>query len=124
MGYHNLPPSYDAWRLTPPNDSPSRLARFEPDTVSAPLCIEAGEVQIDATGTYDADTGSLLSVRINGVERPVHTVSTALGLLCGADAHGWDADLDPYRLTELVDEAAQDAEADWGDYRHDMRGDH
>lgn len=123
MGYHNLPPSYDAWRLTPPNDSPSRRTRFEPDTVSAPLCIEAGEVQIDATGTYDADTGSLLSVRINGVERSIHTVSTALGLLCGPDAAGWDDDLSPDRLTELVAEAASDAEADWADRQRDMRED-
>lgn len=122
MGYHNLPPSYDAWRLTPPWDVPRARSRFAPDTVRAPLCIEAPDVQIDAYGDYDADTGALRSVIIDGRHISPASVASAMRLL-GHEPWGWDNDLDGDRLTELVAEAASDAEADWADRQRDMRED-
>lgn len=118
----NALPGYDAWRLTPPDDRPCRRARFAPSDVTTPLCIEIGDVQIDAIGTYDADTCELLSVKINGSEVSVNAVSTAMRLL-RSDYEHWADDLDPAKRDELVSEAAQDAEAAWADSRRDFMED-
>lgn len=119
MGLHD----YDAWRLTPPWDMPRRRARFAPATVTRPLCIEAGEITIDATGTYEADTGALVTVTINGVDHPVHEVLAMLATFARGECGSWDDDLDEGELARLCGEAARDAEADWGDYQRDMRED-
>ena len=76
-------------------------ARSSFHTFCTPLLIEAGEVQIDAEGEYDADTGALVSVRINGRQIPVHAVETALEALAPGDLGPWSRDLDAARLTEL-----------------------
>lgn len=99
-------------------------ARFTPATVTTPLCIEAGDLQLDAYGTYGATHGDLLSVRVNGRELSISDINAALHVLrCDTLAGDWSDDLDPDELTELINEAAQDAEADWGDYMRDLRMD-
>ena len=97
-------------------------SRFMPTTVEAPLLIEAPGFQIDATGVYAADTGGLMSVRINKNDIPPHAVAHALQLL-GLGSWGWDDDLDPDTLADLVAEAAADIEADWADNQRDFRED-
>lgn len=124
MGLHNLPASYDAWRTTPPDDAPRKRRLYCPDDVSAPLLIEGREVQIDATGTYDALTGALVSVQINGRHLPVHQVEAAMTILCPGDTGDWTADLSADRLNELCAEAARDVADDYGDWLRDQRGDH
>lgn len=76
-------------------------ARSSFHTFCTPLLIEARDVQIDAEGEYDADTGALVSVRINGRQIPVHAVETALEALAPGDLGPWSRDLDEARLTEL-----------------------
>jgi len=115
---HILPPSYDAWRTTPPWDR-DRPA-WTPDSVETPLLIEAGEIQIDATGTYDGDTGTLLSVRINRREIAVHQIAQAMQLL-GEDRCPWADDLDAHALAELCEQAARDREDDRGDWLRDQK---
>lgn len=119
MGHHA---TYDHWRTTPPWDMPSRRARFAPSTVKTPLCIEDGDVTIDAYGIYETDGGALVSVEINGNAVPVHAVESALRML-GATSARWSDDLDPDALDDLARRAMDDAEADWADYRRDMRED-
>ena len=120
MGHHSLPRDYDAWRTTPPWDMGRTV--WTPDTVTTPLLIEAGEIQIDATGTYDGETGGLLSVRVNGREIAPHQVAQAM-LLLGEDHCPWADDLDGSRLTELCQQAARDREDERADWQRDMRDD-
>lgn len=111
---------YDAWRTTPPWDKATARPRFCPQTVSTPLLIEAGEVQIDASGHYSTTTGELVSVEINGQHISPDAVSAALGVLCRpGDAGQWDDDLDEDVLADLIRIEAQDAEADWADSQRD-----
>lgn len=94
--------------------------RFTPSSVTTSLMIEAADVQIDATGTYDVESGCLESVRINGRELSVNAVSSALAILCPDDLGAWSDDLDGCTLEVLVNEAGADAEADWADHRRDV----
>lgn len=71
-------PGYDAWRTPPPWDMPGKRARFAPETVTTPLFIEAGELTMDAEGEYDATTGTLVTVVLNGLHLPVHEVAAML----------------------------------------------
>lgn len=121
MGYHNLLPSYDTWRTTPP-DQLRKPSPFFPSDVTKPLLIEADDIQIDAYGTYDADTGSLNSVRINGREISPEAVTQALGLL-GEVGNPCLYELDEHELADLINEAAQDAADDYGDYRYEQSRD-
>lgn len=111
---------YDAWRTTPPWDT-GRPA-WAPDSVESPLCIEAGEIQIDATGTYDGEYGALVSVRINGKEIAVHQVAQAM-LLLGEDYCSWADDLSGERLAELCSDAARDRADERADWLRDARDD-
>lgn len=112
MGY-----SYDTWRTTHPDDL-GATSRFMPETVKTPLCIEGADVTIDAYGTYDACTGGLLSVEINGKPVSVPDVTKALAML-GCSYGEWDRDLDAGALSDLVQEAAQDEADDYGDYLYE-----
>ena len=93
-------------------------------TLTTNLTIEAGDVQIDAIGEYGAETGILLNVSINGMDIDPDTVAAALATLNATDeAGGWDDDLCEAELTELANQAAQDAADDYGDWAMEMRRD-
>jgi len=117
MGLH----SYDAWRTTPPWDMPRRSTQFAPTIVSRPLYIEAGEIKIDATGTYDADTGALVTVTINGLDHPVHEVLAMLATFARGECGPWDDDLTDDELASLCADDASDAAANHADYLRDLR---
>lgn len=121
MGYHNLPPSYDTWRLTPPDDL-RRKPRFAPSDVTNPLYIDAEDITLDAIGTYDADTGSLLSVEINGRQVSPESVMNMFASV-GEPVGTWFDDLREDLLADLVQQAAQDAADDYGDYRYEQSRD-
>lgn len=70
----------------------------------APLCIENGDLTLDATGVYD-EFGALELIEINGKPRRIGTVKWALDVM-GVDYPGWRADLTPDRVLELIDKAA------------------
>lgn len=116
---------YDFWRLTPPEDrQPARMARLDAiASVTAPLLIEGGDLQIDAVGVYDAHSGSLVSVIIGGNALAPHTVDQAIALLGLTEAVGpWGDDLAADKLDALIYEEWQDREADRADARHSERG--
>tara|TARA_R110000822_G_scaffold229393_2_gene361643 strand:+ start:529 stop:798 length:270 start_codon:yes stop_codon:yes gene_type:complete len=83
--------------------------------------IDIGDVQIDTIGWYDAESGSLESVTINKRELTVAQISAALFILCPDDAGPWADDLDGAELDVLVNEAANDARDDRGDWKRDMQ---
>lgn len=107
-------PGYDAWKLASPYDK--RRSKWATDTVEDGLLIEGGEVQIDATGHYDAESGCLVSVQINGKHISEADVRKALHLLNAGCGEGWCADLDGARLGELLNDACADAAADYADH--------
>jgi hypothetical protein len=116
-------PGYDVWRTTHSDDRPTRWHRFTPESVTAPLAIENGEVLINAVGRYGVKYGGpLVSVLINGREISPNDVTEALRLL-GAGYDGWDDDLHPDVLDDLVEEAAIAAEENWADDMRDWRKD-
>lgn len=120
MGHHNLPRSYDAWRLSSPwDDEPTRTG-----TVSASLFIEAGEMTIDAEGEYDADTGELVTVWVNGTSHPVHEVAAMLAIFAPRQTGVWDRDMDPDELHERIQSAAEADACDRADYQRDRDLDH
>lgn len=88
--------------------------------VTTPLLIDSIDVQIDAYGTYCAESGLLQSVRINGRELSVSQVDAALATLCPGDTGNWADDLEPDVLERLVNEAAQNAADDYADWKRDM----
>jgi len=90
-----------------------------PATVTTPLMIDCGDVQIDAIGTYDAESGCLETVTINKRNLTVAQVSAALFILCPDDLGAWSDDLDGDELNVLMQEAAEDAACDYGDWKHD-----
>ena len=91
-----------------------------PSTVTTPLLIEAGDVQIDAYGTYDVVSGSLETVIINGRKVSPDKITAAMNLICPQSVGPWDDDLDGSKLNNLVSEDAQDAADAWGDWQRDM----
>lgn len=113
---YQLPRGYDAWRTTPPEDLRPR-GRFMPATVEDTICIDTPDVTIEALATYDAETGALVSVRINGRETAPHVIEALLGPDLGSEMDG----IDPARLSELLNEAMQDAADECGDYLRDLR---
>ena len=88
--------------------------------VTTLLLIDGIDVQIDAYGTYCAESGALQSVRINGRELSVAQVDAALAILCPGDAGDWSDDLEPDVMERLVNEAAMNAADDYGDWKRDM----
>ena len=88
-----------------------------PSTVTTPLLIEAGDVTIDAYGTYDAESGTLESVTINKRVVPLCAIFAALHLLCPNEVGQWDADLDGDSLNVLLNEAAEDWLTEHGDWK-------
>jgi hypothetical protein len=94
---------------------------FAPSTVTTPLMIECNDVQIDANGTYDATSGCLESVIINGRHVSIAQIDAALAILCPGDMGAWSDDLDGDTLNVLINEAGEDAEADWADWMRDLR---
>ena len=115
MGIHaTLPASYDAWRLQGP---PEPRLRHTPATVTEPVLIETRDMTLDATGTYDADTGALISVEVNGTHKAPHEIEAFFGAALGREL----ADLDPERLDEILEQLAEAAECDRADYLNDLR---
>lgn len=116
MGYHHttLPASYDAWRLAGP---PEPRRRSAPATVTEPLLIETRDMTLDAFGTYDAETGALISVKVNGTHKPPHEIEAFFGSALGREL----ADLDQERLDEILEQLAEDAECDRADHINDLR---
>jgi hypothetical protein len=109
-----LPRSYDAWRLTPPEDG----ARIHPGPHEHPVTVEAEGVSLEATGFYDGD-GVLQTVQIGAQELPPTNVRRALALL-GVECPSWDAPLDGDTLAKLSEkafeyeaEAKAEARGDW-----------
>ena len=88
-----------------------------PSSVTTPLLIEAGDVQIDAYGIYDAESGCLESVTINKRNLTVAQVSAALHLLCPDHYGPWADDLDDDTLNVLLNEAAADWLDGYGDWK-------
>ncbi len=102
-----FPATYDVWRTSPPEEP-----EYHPGPHENPLCIENGDVVLDAIGVYDGE-GELISVRINGADLPAHVVEAALKLL-RCDYPAWQDKLDPDRLLELSNEASEpDGDALW-----------
>ena len=79
----------------------SHFSTHAADTVDDPLCIEAPGLTIDATGTYCACTGALMSVRIGALDVPVHQIEAALAILAPRIWPGWSADLRRAKLEDL-----------------------
>ena len=105
-----LPASYDAWRLSPPEEPD-----FHPGPHRNPLTIEAADMTIDAWGWYDGD-GALESVEIDGKHITPEAVQAALALLGQGDFTKWAEPLDADTLAELSNDAAEaeaEARADW-----------
>ena len=96
------------------------MTSYTPSTVSTPLMIDIGDVQIDTIGWYDAESGSLESVTINKRELTVAQISAALFILCPDDAGPWAADLDGDTMNVLLNEAAEDAAGDHADHQRNM----
>jgi hypothetical protein len=94
--------------------------RFVPSDVTTPLLIEAGDVQIDAYGTYDVVSGSLETVIINGRKVSPDKITAALNLICPQSIGPWDDDLDGAKINELLNEDAENAACDWADWQRDM----
>lgn len=94
--------------------------RFVPSSVTTSLLIDCADVQIDATGTYDATSGCLESVTINHRHVSIAQVSAALAILCPDSIGPWSDDLDGDTLNVLINEDAQDAADAWGDSQRDM----
>jgi hypothetical protein len=88
-----------------------------PSSVTTPLLIDCGDVQIDAYGTYDAESGWLESVTINKREFTVAQVSAALFILCPDDVGPWADDLDGDTLNVLLNESAADYADEYGDWK-------
>ena len=105
-----LPASYDAWRLSPPEEPD-----FHPGPHRDALTIEAGDITIDAWGWYDGD-GVLESVEIDGQHIKPEAVQSALSLLGHGDHTTWSGPLDSDALAELSSDAFEadaEARADW-----------
>ena len=88
-----------------------------PSSVTTPLLIDCGDVQIDAYGTYDAESGALETVTINKREFTVAQVSAALFILCPDHVGPWSDDLDGDTLNVLLNEAAADYADEYGDWK-------
>lgn len=108
---------FDAYANTPYDAEPR--SRFTPETVESGVEIRCGDIWIDAIGTY-AQTGTLLSVEVNGKRMSPEAVTIAMLPFGECDA-GWDDDLDDVRLNELLDKGAADAADEYGDWLHDQR---
>lgn len=74
-----------------------------PVTVTRPLCIEAGDVQIDAEATYCTETGALVSIRINGREFAPHTVEAGVKTFAREEPCLWMRGLDGAELQEAIE---------------------
>jgi hypothetical protein len=92
---------------------------FTPDTIEAPCAIELAEGLIEADGTYDADSGCLLSIRIEGRDVLPDTIAAFVGPVEWARIEV----MHPDQLEDLCAEAAQDAADDYGDWRYELRRD-
>jgi hypothetical protein len=110
-------PGYDAWKLAAPDDSPR--SRFAPDTVETGCSIDLSEGLIEADGTYNADTGELLSIRIAGRDVPAAAIEAFVGPVEWARIEVLDSDT----LSDLCADAARDAADDYADYRYEQRRD-
>jgi hypothetical protein len=106
-------PGYDAWKLAGPDDGPR--SRFAPDTVETGCCIDLAEGLIEAEGTYNADTGELLSIRIAGRDVP----ATAIAAFVGPVEWARIEVLDSAALHDLCAEALQDAADEYADCRYE-----
>ena len=113
MGAPFTLPGYDAWKLTPPWDQPKR--RPASNTVTTTLCIETADVTIDAYATYSADSGELVSVRVNGREMPPHVIEAFVGdHALGSELDALpDDDLGSLIEAQLADEAADRADHEY-----------
>lgn len=112
-----LPPGYDAWRTAGPEDFSPKRPGYVPDEVRRPLLIEAGDVQIDAWGHYETESGALLSVEINGQHICPDALRMALcGMCCASEQGAWDDSLD----TDALDEIARDAADDYADWAYEQ----
>lgn len=117
MGHHPLSRNYDAWRLsTPWGHHPMPRTR----TVTAPLLIEAGDIQIDGEGEYDTETGELVTVWANGIAHAVHEVSAMLAVFAPRQTGAWDRDMDPDELNERLERQAETDACDAADYRRGL----
>ncbi len=76
-------------------------------TYAKPICIEDGDLTLDIIGHY-VESGRLDHVEINGRDIPASYVKSAMSHL-GCDCPGWDADLDSYTMTALINAAERDA---------------
>jgi len=88
-----------------------------PSSVTTPLLIDCGDVQIDAYGIYDAESGALESATINKRIVPTCAIVAALCLLRVEDAAQWVDDLDGDTLNVLLNEAAADYADEYGDWK-------
>ena len=119
MGAPYSIPGYDAWKLTPPWDQPKR--RPASNTVTTTLCIETADVTIDAYATYSADSGELVSVRVNGREMPPHVIEAFVG------DHALGSELDALpddELGSLIEAQLADEAADRADHEYHRRRDY
>lgn len=93
---------------------------FIPDSVTVPLCIESNELTLDIYGIYEADSGSLVSLLIEGKHVSVTDAEKAFGLL-GVRVGDWSDDLDEMKLHEAINSSVSDALDGYGDYLRDLR---
>lgn len=74
----------------------------EPETLRDALLIEAGEVQIDATGIYRASDRALVRVLINSHAHDPAFLRAWLELIAPNHVGSFDRNMDPARVDELV----------------------
>lgn len=87
-----------------------------PDTVDAPCSIDLPEGLLEAEGTYDAETGDLVSIRIAGRDVPAAAIEAFVGPVEWARI----AVMDNVRLEEICAEAARDWADGYADYRYEQ----
>jgi hypothetical protein len=108
-------PGYDAWVTRGPPEPPAPVV----DTVEAGVTIDLPEGTLEPMGTFDADTGALISVSIAGRDVPASVIKAFVGPVEWARIEG----LDDEELANLCLAAARDAADERGDWLREQRRD-
>lgn len=96
---YQLPANYDAWRLAPPEPAVTAVAE-----VSRYLSIEGGDLFIDGTATYCAETGDIVRFEFNGRAWEVSDLRAWLALGTSGNIGAWDRALTGSEIDALIRE--------------------
>lgn len=109
-----MPPGYDAWRLSPPEDK--RTSRFAPSTVEAGFCLDLDEGYVETTCTVDAEYGEIVSVKLGGAQLSPAMVEEIIG----KDEYARKCKLIEDELPDLIRAAAEDEYDQWCDWKYEQ----